>query len=50
MLSRVLGMDSLIFAVSAAALAGLLFGYDTAVASNIQGYLQSYFRLRDFLP
>jgi SP family arabinose:H+ symporter-like MFS transporter len=33
------------FAVFAAALAGLLFGYDTGVASGIQGYLQTYFHL-----
>ncbi len=39
------GMGPLIFAVSVAALAGLLFGYDTGVASGIQGYLQSYFHL-----
>ena len=39
------GLGAIIFAVCAAALAGLLFGYDTGVASGIQGYLQSYFHL-----
>ncbi len=39
------GMGPIVFAVSAAALAGLLFGYDTGVASGIQGYLQTYFKL-----
>ena len=39
------GLGPIVFAVFAAALAGLLFGYDTGVASGIQGYLQSYFHL-----
>ena len=39
------GIGPIVFAVSAAALAGLLFGYDTGVASGVQGYLQSYFHL-----
>ena len=39
------GMGPIVYAVAAAALAGLLFGYDTGVASGIQGYLQSYFHL-----
>jgi|GEM_PF-3150192 len=39
------GLGPVVFAVFAAALAGLLFGYDTGVASGIQGYLQSYFHL-----
>ena len=39
------GMGPIVFAVAAAALAGLLFGYDTGVASGIQGYLQTYFHL-----
>ncbi|MGC9261268.1 MAG: sugar porter family MFS transporter [Phycisphaerae bacterium] len=39
------GLGPIIFAVVAAALAGLLFGYDTGVASGIQGYLQTYFHL-----
>ncbi len=39
------GIGAIVFAVSAAALAGLLFGYDTGVASGVQGYLQSYFHL-----
>ena len=43
--TRVPGLGAIIFAVCAAALAGLLFGYDTGVASGIQGYLQSYFHL-----
>ncbi len=43
--SPVPGLGPIIFAVTAAALAGLLYGYDTGVASGIQGYLQSYFHL-----
>ncbi|MDA8376605.1 MAG: sugar porter family MFS transporter [Planctomycetia bacterium] len=39
------GMGAIVLAVSAAALAGLLFGYDTGVASGIQGYLQTCFHL-----
>ena len=39
------GLGPIVFAVFAAALAGLLFGYDTGVASGIQGYLQTYFHL-----
>jgi SP family arabinose:H+ symporter-like MFS transporter len=39
------GLGPIVFAVFAAALAGLLFGYDTGVASGIQGYLQQYFHL-----
>ncbi len=39
------GLGRIVFAVAAAALAGLLFGYDTGVASGIQGYLQTYFHL-----
>ncbi len=39
------GMGPIVYAVAAAALAGLLFGYDTGVASGIQGYLQTYFHL-----
>ena len=39
------GLGGIVFAVSAAALAGLLFGYDTGVAAGIQGYLQTYFHL-----
>ena len=41
------GLGPIVFAVFAAALAGLLFGYDTGVASGIQGYLQSYFHLNN---
>ena len=41
----IVGLGPIVFAVFAAALAGLLFGYDTGVASGIQGYLQSYFHL-----
>lgn len=43
--SHIPGFGPMIFAVVAAALAGLLFGYDTGVASGIQGYLQTDFRL-----
>ncbi len=39
------GLAPITFAVVAAALAGLLFSYDTRVASGIQGHLQSYFYL-----
>ena len=39
------GLGPIVFAVFAVAMAGLLFGYDTGVASGIQGYLQSYFHL-----
>ena len=45
--SGIPGIGAIVFAVCAAALAGLLFGYDTGVASGIQGYLQSYFHLSD---
>ncbi|MGC8552429.1 MAG: sugar porter family MFS transporter [Phycisphaerae bacterium] len=38
-------MATIVFCVVAAALAGLLFGYDTGVAAGIQGYLQQYFHL-----
>ncbi len=41
----IVGLGPIVFAVAAAALAGLLFGYDTGVASGIQGYLQTYFHL-----
>lgn len=39
------GWGAIVFAVAVASLAGVLFGYDTGVASGIQGYLQSYFHL-----
>ena len=39
------GMRSIVFASATAALAGLLFGYDTGVAAGIQGYLQTFFHL-----
>ncbi len=38
-------MKVIVAAVATAALAGLLFGYDTGVASGIQKYLQTYFHL-----
>ena len=38
-------MGAIVVAVFTAALAGLLFGYDTGVASGIQKYLQTYFHL-----
>ena len=39
------GLRAVVFAAFTASLAGLLFGYDTGVASGIQGYLQQYFHL-----
>ena len=39
------GIGPTVFAVAAAALAGLLFGYDAGVASGVQSYLQTYFHL-----
>lgn len=39
------GMGGIVLAGATAALAGLLFGYDTGVASGIQGYLQAFFHL-----
>ena len=38
-------MAAIVVAVFTASLAGLLFGYDTGVASGIQKYLQVYFHL-----
>ncbi len=41
-------MKSIVWAVLIVSLAGLLFGYDTGVASGIQKYLQNYFHLNSW--